>query len=472
MPFGYFKFSTMFKDFCIWVFCIYSSCACFAQSPFGRHEQEVARDQLTIDISNKAFRQDPEQLAAYESIYMGFIEKNAIDDEGQFSSGGSSSDSASTRAYFMDYVSKNRMQQLLTVARRCKNCRGNAKIWVKTDPENPLSLSKVEVDCPECPSDGRIPTEVTFTLVCSSKAVPPLPEKPRVIRQRLLVEKANAGDSFSQVDYAVQLEGGTKTIDQNVGLARDYFVKAAVQGNGHGLDGAVRTIEASSLIVPRKEDLIFMLKLVQAKLAQEGSGKASYYVNANELGVSIPSGMSYIDVKAAEILARTFRSYFLSKDLEPRHFSYDGALGLLRPIKKQMEKAPIVAARAKVEYVLISQALTAPVESLDSDRLSLIKEASVSLDPTAFGILGDVSSAGINGPKNSQAASIFYKISQRLTKDSLIDARLDALQSRYDRNTTDEMVEEFEKTKVAGRANINFIEAMLKINAQKNDLQK
>jgi hypothetical protein len=137
-----------------------------------------------------------------------------------------------------------------------------------------------------------------------------------------------------------------------------------------------------------------------------------------------------------------------------------------------MEKAPIVAARAKVEYVLISQALTAPVESLDSDRLSLIKEASVSLDPTAFGILGDVSSAGINGPKNSQAASIFYKISQRLTKDSLIDARLDALQSRYDRNTTDEMVEEFEKTKVAGRANINFIEAMLKINAQKNDLQK
>lgn len=462
----------MFKGFSIWLICIYGTCICFAQSPFGRREQEVARDQVTIDISNKAFRQDPEQLAVFESIYTGFIEKNSIDDEGQFSSGGSTSDSASTRAYFMDYVSKNRMQQLLTVARRCKNCHGNGKIWVKTDPENPLSLSKVEVDCPECPSDGRIPTEVTFTLVCSPKAVPPLPEKPRVIRQRLLVEKANAGDSFSQVEYAAQLESGAKNIDQNIGLARDYFVKAAVQGNGHGLDGAIRTIESSAVVVPRKENLLFMLKLVQAKLAQDGSGKASYFVNANELGVRVPSGMSYIDVKAAEVLARTFRSYFLSKDLEPRHFYYDGSLALLRPMKKQMEKSPIVAARAKVEYVLICQALSAPAAGLDSDRITLIKEAAVSLDPTAFGILGDISSEGTNGPKNAQAASIFYKISQRLTKDNLIDSRLDALTSSYDRGTTEEMVEEFEKTKVAGRANINFIEAMLKINAKKNDLQK
>ena len=372
----------------------------------------------------------------------------------------------------MDYVSKNKLQQMLTVARRCKDCRGNAKIWVKTEPENPLSLSKVEIDCPECPSDGRIPTEVTFTIVCSSKAVPPLPEKPRVVRQRLLVGKADAGDSFSQVEYAVQLESGTKTIDQNVGLARDYFIKAAVQGNGHGLDGVIRTIEASSLIAPKKEQLLFMLKLVQAKLAQELSGKATYYVNANELNVGTPSGMSYIDVKTTEILARTFRSYFLSKDLEPRHFSYEGSLALLTPLKKQMEKAPIVSARAKVEYVLISQALSVSVEGINSDRLALIKESAVSLDPTAFGILGDISSAGTNGPKNLQAASIFYKISQRLAKDKLVESRLDALQFRYDRDTTEEMIEEFEKTKVAGRANINFIEAMLKINAPKNDLQK
>lgn len=137
-----------------------------------------------------------------------------------------------------------------------------------------------------------------------------------------------------------------------------------------------------------------------------------------------------------------------------------------------MEKAPIVAARAKIEYVLISHALAAQVEAIDSDRLSLVKEAAVSLDPTAFGILGDISSAGTNGPKNNQAASIFYKISQRLSKDRLIESKLDTLEFRYDRNITEEMVEEFEKTKVAGRGNINFIEAMLKINAQKNDLQK
>ena len=465
-------FNIMLKDFSILFFYVVTAMSCIAQDPFGRREQTVPRDQQVIDISNGSYKQNEEQLAAFMSMYHGFIEKNSIDDEGQFVPGGSTPNNSVSHSYFMDYVSKNRMQELRTVARRCKECRGNAKIWVKTDPENPLSLGKIEVDCPECPSDGRIPTEVTFTLVCSPKAVPPLPEKPRVVRQRMLVGKADAGDSFSQVEYGTQLENGTKTINKNVELARDYFVKAAIQGNGHGLDGAVRTVEDASVVMPKKGNLLFMLKLVQAKLVQEVSGRASYYVNANELGVSIPSEMSYIDVKTAEILARTFRSYFLSKDLEPRHFSFEGSLALFKPMKKQMEKAPIVAARAKVEYVLISHALSAPIEVLDSDRLSLIKEAAVSLDPTAFGILGDISSAGTNGPKNLQAASIFYKISQRLAKDKLVESRLDALQFRYDRDTTEEMVEEFEKTKVAGRANINFIEAMLKINAPKNDLQK
>lgn len=465
-------FNIMLKDISILFFYVVTTMSCIAQDPFGRREQTIPRDQQSVDISNGSYKQNEEQLAAFMSMYHGFIEKNSIDDEGQFVPGGSTPNNAVTHSYFMDYVSKNRMQEQRIVARRCKACRGNAKIWVKTEPENPISLSKVEVDCPECPSDGRIPTEVTFTLVCSSKAVPPLPEKPRVVRQRLLVGKADAGDSFSQVEYGIQLENGTKTIDQNIGLARDYFVKAAIQGNGHGLDGAVRAVEAASLVMPKKGNLLFVLKLVQAKLAKEISGQASYYVNANELGVSIPSGMSYIDVKTSEILARTFRSYFLSKDLEPRHFSFEGSLALLMPMKKQMEKAPIVAARAKVEYVLISHALSSPIDGLDSDRLSLIKEAAVSLDPTAFGILGDISSAGTNGPKNYQAASIFYKISQLLAKDKLVESRLDALQFRYDKNTTEEMVEEFEKTKVAGRANINFIEAMLKISAPQNDIKK
>lgn len=465
-------FNNMLRYFSFLFFYVVTTMFCIAQDSFGRREQTAPSVQQVIDISNGSYKQNEEQLAAFMSIYQGFIGKNSIDDEGQFVPGGSTPNNAVTYSYFMDYVSKNRMQELRTVARRCTKCLGNAKIWLNMEPENPLSLKKAEVDCPECPSDGRIPTEVTFTLVCSLKAVPPLPEKPRVVRQRLLVGKADAGDSFSQVEYGIQLENGTKTIDQNIGLARDYFVKAAIQGNGHGLDGAVRAVEAASLVMPKKGNLLFVLKLVQAKLAKEVSGQASYYVNANELGVSIPSGMSYIDVKTSEILARTFRSYFLSKDLEPQHFSFEGSLGLLMPMKKQMEKAPIVAGRAKVEYVLISHALSSPINGLDSDRLSLIKEAAVSLDPTAFGILGDISSAGTNGPKNYQAASIFYKISQLLAKDKLVESRLDALQFRYDKNTTEEMVEEFEKTKVAGRANINFIEAMLKVSAPQNDLKK
>jgi hypothetical protein len=137
-----------------------------------------------------------------------------------------------------------------------------------------------------------------------------------------------------------------------------------------------------------------------------------------------------------------------------------------------MEKTPQAAARAKVEYVLISYALAGPAEGFGSERLSLIKEAAVSLDPVAFGILGDISANGTNASKNYQAASIFFKISQILRKDSLAESNLASLEFKYDQNVTLEMVDEFEKTKVNGRANINFIEAMLKINKQKNDIEK
>ena len=465
-------FNIMFKDLSITLLCLFMAVSCYSQDPFGRSEQTTPRDEQIVDISNNSYRQNDELLAAFKSMYYGFIAKNSIDDEGQFVPGGSTPDNNATNSYFMEYVSKNRMQQVLTVARRCKGCRGNAKIWVKTDPHNILTLDKKEIDCPECPSDGLIPTEVTFTLICSSKSIPILPEKPRVVRQRLLVGKADAGDSFSQVEYAAQLENGAKGVDQNISLAQSYFIKAAVQGNGHGLDGVLRTLVASNARVPRKVDFVFMLRLVQAKLTKDLSGKGSYYVNADELGVAVPEGMTYLEVKIAEILARTFRSYFLSKDLEPAHFSPEGSLNLLRSVKKQIEKAPLVAARAKVEYVLISYALAGTVEGFGSERLSLVKEAAVSLDPVAFGILGDICATGANAPKNYQAASIFFKISQSLRKDSLAESRLASLQFRYNKFVTSEMVEEFEKTKVSGRANINFIEAMLKINNQNNDNEK
>jgi hypothetical protein len=460
------------KDLAITFLCLLMAVSCYSQDTFGHREQTILRDEQIVDISNKSFRQNDELLVAFKSMYHEFISKNSIDEEGQFVPGGSTPDNDATNSYFMEYVSKNRMLKVLTVARRCKGCLGNSKIWVETEPKKILSIKKVEIDCPKCPSDGRIPTEVTFTLICSSKSVPILPEKPRVVRQQLLVGKADAGDSFSQVDYAAQLEKGTKGVDQNISLSQKYFIKAAVQGSGYGLDGVLRTLEASSARVPRQVDFVFMLRLVQANLAKNLSGKASYYVNADELGVAVPEGMTYSEVKISEILARTFHSYFLSKDLEPSHFSPEGSLNLLRTMKKQIEKAPLVAARAKVEYVLISYALAGSVEGFGSERLSLVKEAAVSLDPVAFGILGDICATDANASKNYQAASIFFKISQSLRKDSLAESKLASLQLRYDKSVTSEMVEEFEKTKVAGRANINFIEAMMKINNQKNDNEK
>lgn len=462
----------MIKEFNTLILYLAMVATCYSQAPFGSRDQVVHRDQQVIDISNNSYRQNLEHLAAFESIYGEFIEKNSIDDEGQFVAGKGTPDSPAIRAYFMDYVSKNRLQHEITVARRCKNCRGNSKIWIKTEPNNPLSLGKKEVDCPDCPSDGRIPTEVIFTLICMKQAVPALPEKPRVVRQRMLVGKADAGDSFSQVEYASQLENGAKGVDQNLTLALDYYRKAALQGNGHGLDGVQRALDSASVKMPQKEKFVFMLNLVQAKLKKDLAGQGAYYLNVDELGVSVPADMTYMEVKTAEITARTFRSYFLSKDLETAHFSHEGAQGLLRPLKKQIEKAPLATARAKVEYVLISYALASSVEGFGPERLNLVKQAAVSLDPVAFGLLGDICANGLIGPKNYQAAAIFYKISSGLRKDKMADAGLDSLQFRYDQKVAREMVQEFDKTKVAGKANINFIEAMLKINNQKNDTEK
>lgn len=441
-----------------------------AQDLFSAGEKK-AFDQQKVDISDNTYRINTEHMAAFDSIYQDFIQTHSINDEGHFIANGSITDAPETKAYFKDYVSKGLVQKTLLVARRCQNCKGNGKVWINSNPENPLSLSKTEIDCKDCPPDGRIPTEVTYTLVCSPKAVPVLPEKPRIVRQKLLISSALAGDVASQVEYALQLEAGANWVIKDHRLSRDYFIKAAIQGDKQGLAGVTRNNEAHKNN-SKDGEFGFILKLVNAKAEKSYSGKENYFVNAEELAVEVPAGMSYLSVREAEIIARVFYSYYLSKDLKFNHFSYDGALALLNPIKKQMEKLPLVTARSKVEYAIISYALSLKNESFGQERMTLLKQAAVSLDPSALAILGEVSALGLNGKKNLQAAAIFYSISTKLRRDGLIQTRLSMLESKYDQKTVKEMVDEFYKTMVGGYANINFIDAMLKIKSHHDDIAK
>jgi TPR repeat protein len=291
------------------------------------------------------------------------------------------------------------------------------------------------------------------------------------VRQKLLVSKADAGDALSQVEYATQLESGAVGVMKDLQLSRDYFVKAAVQGNQQGLAGVARAVGAGTTS-GKEGSFLFILKLVNAKLEKAAAGQDGFYVNSEDLAVDVPAGMTYTEVRVAEVVARTFYSYYASKDLKPKHFSYDGALMLLQPLKRQMEKSPLATARSKVEFVLVSHALSNPGETFGQERLGLVKQAAVALDPVAFGLLGDVSSMGLSGKKNQQAAAIFYGISAQLKRDRLIQSSLAGIDSKYDRKTMEEMVEEFTKTKVAGRANINFIEAMLRIEPRHDVIEK
>lgn len=432
-----------------------------AEDQFSPIRKEVA----TIDLANKAPSQ--EHMEVFRGIYSEFIKNHQIDDEGEFISGAGIPDDAKSLAYFLNYVSRNPIIKIKTVSRRCPNCKGNSKIWVPTYPEKPLSLAKHEVDCPECPSNGHIQYEVSFTLMCPSKGVPPLPEKPRVTKQRLMVKAAMSGDSFAQVEYAKQLETGALGIGKNEGLAKDFFAKAFVGGNVFGLDGLIRMIEGGRQLDGKEKQMLFTFKLLQAQLEKGARSSEIFFgIYPDQLGVAAPADMSFMDAKIAEIEARSLYFNHKARETKSEHLTVIGLPNVLKPLKKQLEKGPMDTARSKVEYVLVSVALSAGSEEFGSGQLELAKQAAVSMDPCAFGILGDVCERGVLGKKKLQSASIFYSISKLLRSEKIISGRMDALESRYERGITAEMLGEFSRTKISGRANITYIDAVLKLEAQ------
>ena len=136
---------------------------------------------------------------------------------------------------------------------------------------------------------------------------------------------------------------------------------------------------------------------------------------------------------------------------------------LLRPLKAQMDKNEPVTARAKVEYALIGYAMEPDASSFGSDRVKIVKQAAVSMDPVAYGILADVSQRGLAGMAKPQAAAVLFLISKKLSNSTLVSAQLDGLESRYDTRKCDEMLEEFDRIKSKGLANPYFIDAVLKL---------
>lgn len=423
-------------------------------------------ESVTIDISGRVSL-DSEKNAVLSDIYHGFISSHSVDEEGEFVRGGSSPDNKDNYIRFLHYVSRSPIKKGMTVNRRCSDCKGAAIKYIDAEPENPLSLSKLRIDCVSCPSSGLVVTDVSYTLICPTAAVPPLPVKPRIVKQEKLVGRAKSGDSVSQVEYASQLETGVKGVEKDTALAWEFFSKAVASGNGFGVDGLLRILENSKTKDSKDRHLAYVLRLLQAKIQQKGNMAGSFGVYPDELGVVAPSAISYADAKIAELEARALYANFKSRDIKLSHLTKDGVFDVLKPIKTQLEKAPLATARSKSEYVLICLALANPGEGFGMDRLSLTKQAATSLDPVAFGILGDVCERGLSGKPNPQAASIFYSISARIAKEKLALTRLEALESKYDVGSTTEMVAEFQRTKVAGRANINFIEAVMRFELLK-----
>jgi len=449
-----------FRDACLTVMLIAicaTACGQFRKS----RETEVRKEKVEVDVSRTPLAAEHEKV--FVSFYTSFIEKHDINDDGEFQAGKGIEDSPEARSIFIHYIAKSMPELTLEVGRRCQTCLGNSKVWVLVKPDDPLSLAKVEVDCEDCPSTGLIPTEVTYRFIYSSNRLPNLPEKPKVTKLRNLIVKALAGEVPSQLEYAAMLESGAPGVPKDVKLARQLFAKSFVAGSSVGLDGLVRLEVGLVTNAKDSERARHVLRLVQAKLNGSQDVRASFETNTESLGVEAPQGLGYIDIKIAEIEARTVYSYFKSGDLKMAHIGAGGMVELLRPLKAQMDKNEPVTARAKVEYVLIGYALEAGTGSFGSERMKILKQAAISMDPVAYGILGDVSRSGLVGTSNLQAAAVFFSISQKLGKSSLVVNQLKVLDSRYDSKKCSEMLEEFERTKSKGMANPYFIDAVMKL---------
>lgn len=433
-----------------------------ALGQFGRSRvAEVRKERIEVDVSRPPLGAEAERV--FTSFYNSFIEKHHVNDEGEFESGNGVEDSASTRSLFLHYVSKSTPEVTITLGRRCQECLGNSKVWVKVNPDDPLSLAKVEVDCEGCPASGLIATEVTYRFFHSSGRLPELPEKPKVTKLRNLIVKALAGEADSQLKYANMLENGAPGVPKDLKLARQLYAKSFVSGSSAGLDGLIRIGPETEGNPKGSARMPYVMRLVQAKLNSPPEVRSTYDVNSEVLGVEPPQGLSYIESKIAEIEARTVYSYFKTGDLKLSYVAPGGLAEILRPLKLQMEKIEPVTAHAKVDFVLVGYALEPDSASFGSDRLKIIKQAAISMDPTAYAVLGDVSQRGLVGVPNPSASAVFYSISRKISKSALVDRRLSDLESRFDAKKCSEMLEEFERTKSKGLANPYFIDAVLKL---------
>ena len=424
-------------------------------------EAEVRKERIFIDVSKTPMISEHEKV--FVNLYTSFIENHHINDDGEFQAGQGIEDSIAARSLFLHYIAKNTPEVSVEIGRRCQTCLGNSKVWVKVNPDDPLSLAKVEIDCEDCPSTGLVPTEVTYRFIYTSKKLPDLPEKPKVTKLRNLIVKALGGDVTCQLEYASMLENGAPGVPKDVKLAHELFTKAFVSGSAAGLDGLIRLEQEIASKTKRSPRSQHVMKLVHAKLNGSQEVRSGFEINTEALGVAPPQDLGYLEVKIAEIEARSLYSYFKSGDLRMSHIGAGGMVELLRPLKAQMDKNEPDTARAKVEYALIGYAMEPDASSFGSDRVKIVKQAAVSMDPVAFGILADVSQRGLAGMAKPQAAAVLFLISKKLSNSSLVSAQLDGLESRYDTRKCDEMLEEFDRTKSKGLANPYFIDAVLKL---------
>jgi hypothetical protein len=437
-----------------------------AYAQFGKsRESEVRKERVEIDVSKAPLVSENEKV--FVRFYTSFIESHGIDDDGEFVLGQGIEDSPVSRSLFLHYIAKNTPELTMNVGRRCPTCLGNSKVWVMVNPDDPLSLAKVEIDCEDCPSTGLVPTEVTYRFIYTSKKLPDLPEKPKVTKLRNLIVKALGGDATCQLEYASMLENGAPGVPKDAKLAHQLFTKAFVSGSAAGLDGLIRLEQAVASNSKRSPRSHHALKLVHAKLNASQEVRSGFEINTEALGVSPSQDLGYIEVKIAEIEARSLYSHFKSGDLRMSHIGAGGTVEILRPLKAQMDKNEPVTARAKVEYALIGYAMEPDASSFGSDRVKIIKQAAVSMDPVAYGILADVSQRGLAGMAKPQAAAVLFSISKKLSKSSLVSAQLEGLESRYDTRKCDEMLVEFDRTKDKGLANPYFIDAVLKLEVPK-----
>lgn len=411
-------------------------------NPFGgsTKSEEVPKKEAVIVVGNGVlFNQ--EQAAVVASIWNDLKSNHSYSEDGEIIeglSGAPLTNSPEMVAVFYNYVSANELSKEVRTNERCQACKGSGVIYVYSD-DFAQRLSPTRTECMECSGSGKVLADITYKLVCPADRLPAKPKSPRQNKQDALMALVKKGDVKARLEHAIQLKDGTVLVSQNLEMAKDVYAGLACDGVAEGLRGYLNIVRLSENQIQQRR-LQNAFHDVVARMGQ---------------GMEADSGkpeVHYLDQLQTKILADRLFELISSKKAQKKHLTYMGLLSALeRHVKPDFRDVVI-------------EWMQQPVGSrFDLEQISKLMKFAEANDPGAFAALGSISEQGLHSVVNMQAAHIFYSLAFRVSNDASFRVHGDRVVNSCNLKLSEELLGDFEKSKVDGRCSRTYLNAVMKV---------